>query len=85
MDSPTIWDRMNSAWPDVNRSEDNFFPPSKHSDANDPVEVKGSLLSEEEWEELTDVSDAEARAALKQWKRSAPEQFDEILNAQEDE
>jgi phage-related protein (TIGR01555 family) len=57
---------------------------SGHNDAISPLQVEGSLLSEKEWESLTDVSSAEARAALKQWKKAAPEQFEEILEATEE-
>jgi hypothetical protein len=69
---------MNSAWPDG----DGQVPPELHQDA-EPIKVEGELLSEDEWEKIADVSNADAEAALKQWKKSAPEQFVEILDAGE--
>jgi hypothetical protein len=80
MKSPfhALADRMNSQEPAV------FQSISGHNDAIAPLQVEGSL-SEKEWESLTDVSSAEAEAALKQWKKAAPEQFEEILEATEDE
>jgi hypothetical protein len=49
----------------------------------EPVKVEGELLSEQDWETIADVSNADAEAALKQWKKTAPEQFAEILDAGE--
>jgi hypothetical protein len=43
------------------------------------------MLSEEEWEAITEVSGVEAEAALKQWKKSAPGQFAEILESEEED
>jgi phage-related protein (TIGR01555 family) len=57
-------------------------PPESHHDA-ELIKVEGELLSEQDWEAIADVSNADAEAALKQWKKSAPEQFMEILDAGE--
>lgn len=57
-------------------------PPEGNQDA-EPLQVEGDLLSEKDWEALADVSNADAEAALKQWKKTAPEQFVEILDAGE--
>lgn len=59
-------------------------PPEGREDA-EPVKVEGEMLSEEEWEAITEVSGVEAEAALKQWKKSAPGQFTEILGSEEED
>jgi phage-related protein (TIGR01555 family) len=52
-----------------------------HTDT-DPLQVKGRLLSGKEWENIAEVDEAIAQAALKDWQDAAPvEQFGEILDA----
>ena len=48
----------------------------------EPVKVTGRLLSGKEWENIAEVDEAIAAAALKDWQDSAPvEQFGGILDA----
>jgi phage-related protein (TIGR01555 family) len=54
----------------------------EHTDAADPLQVKGRMLSGKEWENIAEVDEAIAQAALKDWQDAAPvEQFGEILDA----
>jgi len=53
---------------------------SQRNDAGIPVQ--GRVLSEEEYEELSEVDEEDIRAAVEDWKRTAPERFKDILNAE---
>jgi phage-related protein (TIGR01555 family) len=55
-----------------------------HVDAVEPLQVKGRLLSGKEWDNIAEVDEAIAQAALKDWQDAAPvEQFGEILDARD--
>jgi len=57
--------------------------PNGRKDRNDTgIPVQGRVLSEEEYEELSEVDEEDIRAAVEDWTRTAPERFKDILNAE---
>jgi hypothetical protein len=79
MKSPfyNLADRMNSQEPSTQGKI------LVHTDT-EPLQVKGRLLSGKEWENIAEVDEAIAQAALKDWQDAAPvEQFGEILDARD--